>query len=260
MTFLKQWRSRFLVLLLSLTLPAGALALPFKVGERLIYTLVYLGVDAGTATMEVREVGKQHGRSAYHIVSTAQSSDFTSLFYPVDDRIESYLDVEGLYSHYIMVRQHEGRRRRHKTVEFDQVKRQAVQWKDNQQKTFEIPHGVQDALSSLYFFRTQPLPEVGKSIVIDVHEGEKNWKVELIAAGKETLETPVGTFDTTKVKTTLGYEGIILTKGEMFIWFSNDARHIPVMIKTKIKIGSIVAYLTSMRTEPMGTGSPKKDG
>ena len=49
-----------------------------------------VGIAVGTATQEIRAEGGTH-----RIVVTARSNDWLSVFFPVDDRIESVLDKEG---------------------------------------------------------------------------------------------------------------------------------------------------------------------
>lgn len=219
----------------------------FGPGERLTYDITYFGAKAGIAVMEVMEKTRLKGREVYHIVSTAQSNDFVSLFYPVDDRVESYIDVEGFYSHFIKVKQHQGKRRREKVISFDQTQHRAVQFKNNKEKVFEVPPQVQDSLSSLYFFRVKNTIDVGRSVFIDVHESEKNWLLEIRGVARERVTTPVGTFNTIKVQAKVQYEGLFMDKGDVFIWFSEDEKRIPVMMQSKIKIGTITAVLSSRR-------------
>jgi|GEM_PF-427038 len=221
--------------------------LAFAPGERLAYDITYLGAKAGIAVMEVLEKTRLKGREVYHILSTAQSNDFVSLFYPVDDRIESYVDAEGIYSHFIKIKQHQGKKRREKVISFDQVQHRAVQYKDDKEKVFEIPPQVQDSLSSLYFFRVKDSIDVGRSVFINVHESEKNWLLEIRGEARERVTTPVGTFDTIKVRALVQYEGIFMDKGDVFIWFTEDEKRIPVMVQSKVKIGSITAVLSSRR-------------
>ena len=38
-------------------------------------------------------------------------------------------------------------------------------------------------------------------------------------------------------------EGIFYRKGEIFIWLTDDAKHIPVQLQTKVAVGSITATL-----------------
>ena len=219
----------------------------FGAGERLVYDIAYLGVSAGTGVMEVMAPSQVNGHMAYPVISTAQSNDLVSLFYPVSDRVESYMDVEGLHSHRIDVRQHQGKKRREKVVNFDPVRRVAVQRKNGKEEVFSVPSDVHDALSSLYFFRNQTFPGAGESVFINVHESEKNWKLEIRILGKERVATPVGTFDTVKVQALIRYRGIFLDSGDVFLWMSDDAHHIPVKIVSTIKIGAITATLISRR-------------
>jgi hypothetical protein len=110
---------------------------------------------------------------------------------------------------------------------------------------------VQDALSSLYYVRTRQDLIVGKSIVVDVHDSGKTWAVEVQTLGRERITTPAGEFDTIMVKTFPKYEGVFMNKGEIAIWFTDDARRVPVLMKSKISIGSIVATLIERQDGPI---------
>jgi hypothetical protein len=83
--------------------------------------------------------------------------------------------------------------------------------------------------------------------VIDVHDGGKNWSVEIQTLGREKLKTPLGEFDTIKIRTYPKYEGVFMHKGEIFIWLTDDARKVPLLMKSKIAIGSIIATLTELQ-------------
>ncbi len=227
-------------------------------GERLVYKLSYLGVPAGTAVMEVLKKSAVRGRSVYPVLSTVRSNKFVSVFYPVRDKIETFIDVEGGYSHRIEIKQRQGRKKRDKVIDFDQVRHRATQFKNNKIETFQIPPDVQDSLSSLYHFRSQAVFEVGKSTFIDVHESNKNWELEIKVLAKEEITTALGTFSTFKVKAYVRYEGIFMDKGDVTLWLTDDARRIPVLIKTKIKIGSITAVLESSES-PTPTYQVKAD-
>lgn len=228
-------------------------ALPFAPGEKLVYDVKYLGISTGTAVLAVLDAIFINGQEVYPLISTAQSGDFSSVFYPVNDRVESYLDVKGLYSHAIKVKQNEGGKKREKQIEFNQTEHKAIQIKNGKQEVFDIPPNVHDSLSSLYFFRTAPLT-VGTSVFIDVHDGGKNYKLEIAVLGKETVATPIGTFDTIKVRATPRYEGLFFNKGSITLWVTDDDKKVPVQMKSKIKLGSITTTLISRREAPAVSG------
>jgi len=233
---------------------------PFQMGERLVYKVSYMGVPAGEAVMEVSEKIKFKGREVYHIVSTVESNDFISFFYPVKDRVESFVDAEEFYSHYIKINQRQGKKRRKKTIDFDQVLHRAIQIKTDKVKSevrtevFQIPPRVQDSLSSLYYFRMHQNLVPGESVFIDVHESKKNWELEIQVLGREELKTTLGTFKTIKAKALIRFEGVFMDKGDVTLWLTDDERHIPLLIRTKIKIGHINASLIENRavdTDPL---------
>ena len=126
---------------------------------------------------------------------------------------------------------------------------------DGRQETYPVPDDVQDALSSLYYVRTRQDFVVGKPIIVNVHDDGKTWAVEVLTLGREKLKTVLGEIDTIKIKTYPRYEGVFQNKGEIFIWLTDDARKIPVLMKSTISIGTIVTTLVDVRT-----GEKSNDG
>jgi hypothetical protein len=120
-----------------------------------------------------------------------------------------------------------------------------------QESRFDIPPQVQDILSSLYYFRTLPQLENGTSVFIDVHESKKNWKLEIQILGRETLKTALGKIPTVKVKAIVQFEGVLWDKGDLYLWLTDDSRHIPVVMNGKIVIGSITATLTQVEPQQL---------
>jgi hypothetical protein len=220
--------------------------LPFAPGEKLVYDVKYMGVSSGTAIFSVLDSIKMNGQEVYPLLSTAQSGDFSSVFYAVNDRVESYLDVHGLYSHAIKVQQHEGKKKRNKQIKFNQVEHKAIQTENAEQQIFDIPSNVNDSLSSLYIARITPLT-VGASVFIDVHDGGKNYRLEVAVIKKEPIVTPIGIFDTVKVQATPHHAGTSSNKGNLTLWMTDDDKRIPVLMKSKIKFGSVTTTLISRR-------------
>jgi len=216
----------------------------------LVYEVSYMGILAGEAVMAVLDKKEIKGRESFHIVSTVESNDFVSFFYPVRDRIESFIDAETYYSHSIKIKQRQGRKKREKVIDFDQIRHRALQTKKDKgelkQQAFDIPPEVQDSLSALYYFRMHQDLQVGESVFIPVHESDKNWKLEIKVLAKESLKTALGRFDTLKVKALVRYEGVFMDKGDVTLWVTDDEKHIPLLIETKIKIGHINASLVGM--------------
>jgi hypothetical protein len=220
----------------------------FSAGERLTYLISWSNIiDAGTAVLEVREEKQSDGKKVYRIVSTARSSGLVSKFYKVNDTIESIIDFEHLYSLSYRADQSHGKRKKKREMTFNQSKGTVVVEADGRKDTYSTPPGVLDPLSSLYYVRTRQDFIVGKPIIVDVHDDDKNWAVEVQTIGREKIKTSFGTFNTIKVKSYPRYEGVFQHKGEIYIWLTDDEHKIPVLMKSEISIGSIMATLVAMQ-------------
>ena len=155
------------------------------------------------------------------------------------NRIESYWDHDGLFSWRYAENRHEGKYRAKSEILFDYTLHEAKY--DNGQ-TFPIPPQVQDALSSFYYTRCQPLP-IGGSIVFDYHASRKSQPLEVKVLGRERIRVPAGTFDCIVIEPMLKAGGIFKNKGRLVIWITDDDRRIPVLMRSKLLIGSISVVL-----------------
>jgi hypothetical protein len=234
----------FLFIFLILIFPFSGTAAGFKMPEKLIFDLTWTGIKAGTATMEILD-----DVDSARIISTARSADWVSAFYTVDDRVESLLAIPGSSStiglpQRYTVKLREGTHRRDKEVRFDHAAHRAVYMDHLKKKkqVFGIEGDVFDPLSSFYLVRKARL-EVGNSLFVDIFDSKKVWNVEIQVLRKEKIKTCLGSFDTVVIKPLMKSEGIFNRKGDMTIWLTDDDKRIPVMMKTKVVVGSVTATL-----------------
>ncbi len=221
-----------------------AVRLPFNPGEKLTYDISWSKlIHAGTAVIEVSEEELPGGESVFKITSTAHSGRFLSKFYVVSDTIESIVDREGLYPVSYRLDQQHGKRHRNRLMTFNHKDGTVSVMSDGQQTTYSVPADIQDPLSSLFVLRAHQDFIVGTPIIINVHDDDRNWSVEVQVLGKEKIKTPFGEFNTIKLKTYPKYEGVFQNKGEIYIWLTDDDRRIPLLMKSTISIGSIVSTL-----------------
>jgi Protein of unknown function (DUF3108) len=243
-------RSIFIVQLLAVVAlivvitPINVLAL--NIPEKLTYDLTWTGIKGGTATQEIIDEG-----ASVRVVSTARSSDWISVFFPVEDRIESILNkvappLIGLPQHYQM-KVSEGSHKRDKELTFDHKigKAYYIDHRNGEKATIDILPNTYDAYSSFYYLRSLNL-EVGKSVFVSMLDNKKLWNVEVQVVKKEKLNTILGEVNTIQVRPIMKSEGIFDRKGAIDIWLTDDERRIPVKMKTKIKIGSITATLVKV--------------
>jgi hypothetical protein len=216
--------------------------------ERLIYDVNWGIIGVGQATLEVEDVVDFAGRPAYHIVSRAISNHFCDGFYKVRDLNESWMDARTLTSLGYAKKLREGHYFRDEWLLNDEG-RWVAKWagRDGNYavQTGTAPIGVQDILSAMYYLRGRPI-EVGQDIVLDVNT-RQNWPLVIRVIKKEKVKTGAGKFQAYLVEPALRHEGIFIQKGNRLqIWLSEDAKHIPVMMKVEVFFGSITAKLDKM--------------
>ncbi len=223
--------------------PAHEAKVPWKIGEYFQFSIDWSGLNGGSALMQVQNLQTVDGHRAWRIVTKAESNSFVSKFYKVRDRAESFIDAESLVTRRFEKHLREGGYRKDMVIHFDQAGKKAVY---EGGKSLDVPARVHDVLSAFYYVRTVPLPD-GASVSIPTHDNEKSYEMVVKVLRRERIEVPAGKFDCVVVEPVLKSEGIFKSKGEMFVWLSDDDRRIPVQVKSKVPIGSISVSLTDMR-------------
>lgn len=226
-------------------------------GEALAYRISWSGLPAGEATMSVREEINGKGEPVIVLTSVTRSNRTVSMFYKIRDRVVSRIDPVTGAPIMIEIDQRHGRRKRIHTTLFDQPGGQATTYRPGREAvTVETPPLVHDILSVLYHLRTIPELVPGRTEVIDVHEGKKNWQLLVHTLGKKTIKTPAGRFKTVQVKAEVKFKGVFFDRGDVRIWMTDDQRHIPVKIAIGIRIGKVLIELKQQTLPPLEALTP----
>jgi len=217
----------------------------FGTGERLIFDVKYGFITGGQSGIEILpDLVTYRDAPCYHIHTWAKSSATFSAFFKVRDEIHSYLDARGIFTWYFEKRLNEGSYHDVKVVDYDQRIGKAYMFDEGVPRdTSSIPLYVQDAISSLFYFRLQPEVKVGMPFFVEVHDIRKTYPMRVDVLAREEVEVPAGRFICFKVEPVLESAGIFKQKGRIFIWFSDDEYRIPVKMDSKVLIGSISAQL-----------------
>ena len=216
---------------------------PFRPGESLKFAVQYGIVRAGTAYLEIPQVRDWKGHEVYAFTARAESNAFFSRFYKVRNKIESYWDPRAQYTWRYSEDRREGSHKFRSEIEFDHDRNEAI-YPDGQ--AYPIPPQVQDALSAFYYTRTQALP-LGGSIVFDYHASKKSQPLQVRVIGRERVNTPAGTFDCVAIEPIMRAGGIFKNNGRLVIWLTEDARRMPVLMRSRVAIGSISVVLLEAR-------------
>lgn len=224
--------------------PSVSAPLPFASGERLAYDVTWLGMRAGIATMIVQEGLDQRGRRQLTLNMTARSSPTVTKFYPVDNRGVSQVDLDSFLPTHMTFARREGKRFNDFDYTFRHHEGLVTAVKDGKTDELQIPPDAQDAMSCLYYVR-KVLPFVpGETLTMTVHHDKKNYKMDVRVEALETVEGRWGKAETARVVVIMPFQGIFLNEGNIRVWFTTDTHRVPVRMKAKVVVGSIVAELT----------------
>ena len=218
---------------------------PFQVGEQLTYEISWMNITAGTAVMAVSGAGTDGDRPLVKLITTAQSRPAITTFFPVDNRVESIVDPATLLPEHLTFKRREGKKKEDIEYTFHQTEGTVTVVKGGTIETLAMPPGTQDVISCLYYARSELSLQPGSSLTLNVHHDKKNRKVNVRVEEIEIVSGPWGEVETARVLVVMPFQGLFLNQGNIRVWFTNDDRRIPVRMKAKVIIGSIVADLVS---------------
>ncbi|MBX7151044.1 DUF3108 domain-containing protein [bacterium] len=215
----------------------------FKVGEKLSFSIGWEFISAGTAVLNVESATTINDRPCYSISAVTNSNAFFSTLYKVRNRLETYVDMEGIYPLRYVKNTSEGGYKRNFVVDFHHdTGKASIADVDSGQTEVNVPVYVQDIISAFYYIRTQPLA-IGNEITLSTFDNGKYRDVIVKVLRKERVSVTAGDFECIVVQTPIGP---FKNRSDLNIWLTDDARKIPVLMKSKIAVGSIRAELESM--------------
>jgi hypothetical protein len=243
--------ARLLAALLLAAAPAAAQQEPpVFVGETLRFSTSVFGITGGHLILAGRE-DTWNGRKMWRGEFQAVSSDLLSKFFLVRDWVATWMDPVSLRSVRFEKHTVEGKRVRDETITFDWEAGLARGERNGE--SFEVPisrdEPAFDSLSTIFYVRTLPL-EVGappREIRVVNRKGVATLRI--VVHGRETIKVPAGKFRTIRVEPTAAdpdSEGLIGKGKNMILWLTDDARRMPVQIRSKLKTGTLVGRLVAV--------------
>jgi len=217
---------------------AGRAAVPYGVGEELTYRATFGGLPAGTARMRVDGIENVRGRPAYHVVFTI---DGGVPFFRVHDRYDSWIDVQTLASLRHRQRVSEGRYKRTTTYE---IFPERGTYQEGDSVYPSVSHPLDDG-SFIYAIRSAGV-RVGETRRDDRYFRPDRNPVVLTGLRREVVRVGAGDFAATVVRPSIKANGIFSEHGEAQVWFSEDARRYPVLLKSRFAKFSLTLSLQSL--------------
>ncbi len=211
-------------------------------GERLVYDVGWEFINAGTADMRI-----SGDAARWRIDVFARTNRFLDLFKKVRDTIHAEgRCVNGrMQSEVFDIEQHERRYHAKKQTRFDWRRGKVRYTQNGKTDEYDVPAGYLHVLDAFLSARRRAL-KPGDSFRLPVFDSRKTYEVTVKVQSRirRRVKAPWGAYvDCLVLEPRLKTEGIFSSTGKIWIWVTNDARHIPLRVVASIKIGHIVAVL-----------------
>lgn len=181
---------------------------------------------------------------------TADTVGAVNLLFRVSDRFQSSFHRSTGCSESFAKQLIEGRRKVDSTMSFNYAQSKATFSQKNlvsridSRKEVPIPACVTDSLSAIFYAASQSLV-VGDNFQFPLADATRTVVVTMKVEGRDEIKTPAGTFQTIRVEPTAA-AGVVKNRGNIWIWYTDDNRHIPVQMRARFFWGTITFRLTSI--------------
>jgi hypothetical protein len=91
---------------------------------------------------------------------------------------------------------------------------------------------------------------VGDAVYLANHTGGKNYPIYIKVTGHDTVEVPAGEFDCITIEPVLKTSSIFKHEGKLTIWITDDNLRMPVLLRSKVVVGSFEARLKEYTLSP----------
>ncbi len=232
---------------------------PFKSGERAIYKISYMGIHAGFGTMNVGKPFFYNGHWQRVIDAFAETGSWYKWVFVAQDRVRSISRAVDFGASWFFIDQDEGALLRDrflqtKTLVFDDNRcdvevKVTRKGKHHKTRRYELQHGAMDAVSAVYWMRSQDY-KIGQRKRGLVFTSEKNWWFDVMPLGFEYVDSPLGKLKTVKLKLTTSIGDRLQQKGDVYAWVAVEHAHRPlIQVKAEIAIGSVYMVIDQFKGE-----------
>lgn len=215
---------------------------PYRVGERLTYTVAFSNFPTA-AHVETQIVGRGqlYGREGIELRAHVETIGVVSAaLLALNNTYATFVDpANGLpYRAQQSVRQ--GARVQDVAQDYNTPLGDSAL---AQGRDVTVAAGTYDFLSALYRLRALPLAQ-GATYALSVKQGESVYDAEVKVTGRETLKTNIGSSNTVvaEVRVRGNKEA---DEYRVRLYFTDDERHVPVLISARHRAGEIRIELAS---------------
>jgi len=221
--------------------PPRAVAVPFPIGERLVYGARYGPFSVGTATMQVAGIDTIRGVEAVHFVFLI---DGGALWYHIHQNLESWVGRRDFHSRrFLNQTEEKGKTWERKFEIYPDSGFYREAGRDTTAAT--VPDPLDDA-AFLYWIRTVPL-EVGKRYEYRRYFRPERNPVIVEVLKRERVGVAGKKWDAIVVRPRIpNGGGIFAEKADARMWLSDDSLRIMLALQSKFSFGQVTLKLKEM--------------
>lgn len=225
---------------------------PYTVGERLTFNISFSNfISAAHVELLVASRGTFFGREGVQLKGHAETRGVVSTaLWALNNDYVTYVDPSSGLPYHSQQIVRDATRILDTSADFNQVSGNAA-LSSHGAGDFS---GIYDFLSGIYRLRALPL-QAGSSYYLTVRGQDQTYEIEVNVVGRETIKTNSGSFHAVFAQVHVKNDSQANGYGTR-IYFSDDLRHLPLLITAKVSAGEIRAELASsafINTSPVVT-------
>lgn len=216
---------------------------PFDVGERLEYTAKLGLLKLGEASLQVVEIDTVRNQPTFLFRMRLEGGNF---IFKIDNTLESWTTVEGLRS--LRFRKDDRENDKIRLSEFEIFPDSGFFREHGKAETRPTPSHPLDDAAFLYFIRTTPL-EIGKTYRFDKYFRQEKNPLVVKVLKRERMTLPDGTqAECLVLNPVIDERGMFADRADARLWITDDARRLPVQIRSRYPWGTVTLRLERIVT------------
>ena len=223
----------------------------FSSGELLEYKLYYGFFNASYASLELRKE-ELNNNIVYRATAIGKTTGLARLFFKVDDLYEAFFPLDKVKPIKSIRDIYEGGYVRKAETFYDDNNKTAtlINKITDESKIINLENDYQDIVSTFYFLRKHldisKLKE-GDLIGVNIFFDQRNYPFKMKFLGVENLKTKFGLIECMKLNPYMEAGRVFRSNKGLELWVTNDKNRIPIKVRANLRVGTIVAELTSFR-------------
>jgi hypothetical protein len=237
------------------------LATGYSGKENLVYDVSWTGgIKIGELHLQITALADTADEYEIRATVTTKNAVIDHV-YPIKDlHVTRVRGPKRLPYHYEIWQKEGYKYQAHRVIEYNQETGQIRYMKnDKLEGLYQVEGDTNNEFSSFFNSRLMDFP-VGSRFIVPTFADKRRVEVVVNAISRKRFdETILGPVTAVEIMPVLTFKGLYDKEGDTVIWYTDDECRVPVLINSKILIGSLTAELTAY-DNPACSRYPAVDG